>query len=102
VFYQVVDEIPHLTRLTLQGLGEPLLSPYLPEMIRTAVQRKIIVGFNTNATLLTGRRAAELVDSRVDWLHVSLDGASPAAYEAIRNGARFDARRAQPGLSRRG
>jgi wyosine [tRNA(Phe)-imidazoG37] synthetase (radical SAM superfamily) len=43
VFYQVVDEIPHLTRLTLQGLGEPLLSPYLPEMIRTAVQRKIIV-----------------------------------------------------------
>jgi hypothetical protein len=40
VFHQVVDEIPHLTRLTLQGLGEPLLSPYLLETIRTAVQRK--------------------------------------------------------------
>jgi radical SAM protein with 4Fe4S-binding SPASM domain len=26
----------------------------------------------------------------VDWLHVSLDGASPGTYEAIREGARFD------------
>jgi radical SAM protein with 4Fe4S-binding SPASM domain len=90
LFHRLVAEVPGLRRLTLQGLGEPLLSPHLPEMIRTAVERRITVGFNTNATLLTPRRARELVESRVDWLHVSLDGAHAGAYEAIRDGARFD------------
>jgi radical SAM protein with 4Fe4S-binding SPASM domain len=89
LFRQVVDDVPGLTRLTLQGLGEPLLSPYLPEMIRVAVERGVTVGFNSNATLLTARRAAELVASRVDWLHVSLDGASAATYQRIRDGADF-------------
>lgn len=90
LFHRLVAEVPGLRRLTLQGLGEPLLSPYLPEMIRTAVERRITVGFNTNATLLTARRAAELVESRVDWLHVSLDGAQASAYEKIRDGADFE------------
>ena len=88
MFHRLVGEVP-LRQLTLQGLGEPLLSPYLPEMIAAAVERGIRVGFNTNATLLSRRRAEELVTSRVDWLHVSLDGASAGAYEAIRDGANF-------------
>ncbi|NJP33941.1 radical SAM protein [Micromonospora thermarum] len=75
LFHRLLREVPGLTRLTLQGLGEPLLSPYLMEMIEAAVTRRIAVGFNSNGTLLTGRRAADLVASGVDWLHVSLDGA---------------------------
>ncbi|MFC7535515.1 SPASM domain-containing protein [Actinoplanes sp. GCM10030250] len=89
LFHRLVDDVP-LRQVTLQGLGEPLLSPYLPEMIAAAVGRRIRVGFNTNATLLTRRRAEEMVTSRVDWLHVSLDGATAGAYEAIREGAHFD------------
>jgi radical SAM protein with 4Fe4S-binding SPASM domain len=85
LYRRLVDDVPTLKMLTLQGLGEPLLSPYLLDMMRIAVERRIRVGFNSNATLLTGRRSAELVDSRVDWLHVSLDGASAAAYEKIRD-----------------
>ncbi|AVT28213.1 MULTISPECIES: radical SAM protein [unclassified Plantactinospora] len=91
LFRQIIDEVPTLNRLTLQGLGEPLLSPYLMEMIAAAVARRITVGFNTNATLLNRRRAEELVRSRVDWLHVSLDGASAAGYTAVREGADFEA-----------
>jgi radical SAM protein with 4Fe4S-binding SPASM domain len=89
LFHRVVDEVP-LRRLTLQGLGEPLLSPYLPQMIALAVARGITVGFNSNATLLNRRRAEQLVASGVDWLHVSLDGATAGAYEAVRRGAHFD------------
>ncbi|BAL85708.1 hypothetical protein AMIS_4880 [Actinoplanes missouriensis 431] len=89
LFHRLVEDVP-LRQVTLQGLGEPLLSPYLPEMIEAAVRRRIRVGFNTNATLLNRRRAEELVASRVDWLHVSLDGATAESYEAIRDGARFD------------
>ncbi|HEX8632204.1 MAG TPA: radical SAM protein, partial [Catenuloplanes sp.] len=90
LFHRIVDEVPGLRRLTLQGLGEPLLSPYLVDMLRLATGRGITVGFNSNATLLTRARADELVDTGADWLHVSLDGATAATYQAVREGADFD------------
>jgi MoaA/NifB/PqqE/SkfB family radical SAM enzyme len=90
LYRRLLDEVPGLRRLTLQGLGEPLLSPYLLDMVRLAKARGIEVGFNSNATLLTRRRADELVAAGLDWLHVSLDGARAGTYEAIRDGADFD------------
>jgi MoaA/NifB/PqqE/SkfB family radical SAM enzyme len=89
LFSRLLDEVPTLRELTLQGLGEPLLSPYLLDMIADAHARGIRVGFNTNATLLTRRMADRLVAAGPDWLHVSLDGADPETYEAIREGATF-------------
>jgi radical SAM protein with 4Fe4S-binding SPASM domain len=90
LFRRLVDDLPGLRQLTLQGLGEPLLAPDLLAMIRYAKQRGIRVGFNSNATLLNPRRARELVDTGLDWLHVSLDGADAVTYEAIREGASFE------------
>lgn len=90
LFQRLVEEVPELRRLTLQGLGEPLLSPYLMDMLAMATARRIAVGFNTNATLLTRRRADALVDTGLDWLHVSLDGATAGTYEGIRGGATFE------------
>jgi radical SAM protein with 4Fe4S-binding SPASM domain len=89
IFHQLLEDLPELHQLTLQGLGEPLLAPDLLTMIREAKDRGARVGFNSNATLLNARRAAELVDSGVDWLHVSLDGADAETFEAIRSGAAF-------------
>jgi MoaA/NifB/PqqE/SkfB family radical SAM enzyme len=89
LFGRILAEVPTLDRLTLQGLGEPLLSPYLLDMIRAAKERGSAVGFNSNATLLNRRRADELVAAGLDWLHVSLDGATAETFEAIRDGATF-------------
>jgi radical SAM protein with 4Fe4S-binding SPASM domain len=89
-FQRLVDALPALSTVTLQGLGEPLLAPDLFEMVAYATARGCRVGFNTNATLLTRRRAERLVDAGLAWLHVSLDGATAATYEAIRDGARFE------------
>src|SRR5512138_1190406 len=88
-FRALVDDLPGLRQLTLQGLGEPLLAPDLLPMVRYAKERGVRVGFNSNATLLSRRRAEELVDAGLDWLHVSLDGADAATFEAIRDGASF-------------
>src|SRR5438093_7178228 len=52
LFAGIVEELTSLRRLTLQGLGEPLLSPYLLDQVRLAKARAIMVGFNSNATLL--------------------------------------------------
>lgn len=89
-FRQLLDALPDLRRVTLQGLGEPLMAPDLMAMIAEATGRGIEVGFNTNATLLTRAKAAELVDVGLGWLHISIDGATAATYEAIRDRARFE------------
>jgi radical SAM protein with 4Fe4S-binding SPASM domain len=90
VYERLLDELPGLRRLTLQGLGEPLLSPYLLDMVRLAKARGVEVGFNSNATLLRRTVADRLVAEGLDWLHVSLDGATSVTYQAIREGADFD------------
>src|SRR4051794_14382717 len=89
LFRRLVDGTPGLARLTLQGLGEPLLQPHLLDMVSYAKGRGIEVGFNTNGMLLTRARADRLVALGLDWLHVSLDGATAATYESIRSRADF-------------
>jgi len=88
-FRSLVDALPQLEKLTLQGLGEPLLAPDLLAMVEYATARGIRVGFNTNGTLLTPPASERLVRAGLDWLHVSLDGATPATYEGIRDGGDF-------------
>jgi radical SAM protein with 4Fe4S-binding SPASM domain len=89
-FRDLVDALPRLEKLTLQGLGEPLLAPDFFEMVEYATARGIRTGFNTNGTFLTAAASERLVRAGVDWLHVSLDGATKQTYEAIRDGADFD------------
>src|SRR3954471_3427696 len=93
-FLALVDSVPTLRRLTLQGLGEPLLSPHLLDMIRHAAGRGVHVGFNTNGVLLTRGVARALVTAGTGHVHVSLDGASAATYEDVRHGT---ARAPRPG-----
>ncbi|MEW6270785.1 MAG: radical SAM protein [Thermodesulfobacteriota bacterium] len=87
LFRRVVDALPDLERVTLQGLGEPLLAPDLVAMVAYAAGRGIRVGFNTNGTLLTRERARDLIAAGLAWLHVSIDGATEATYEGIRDGS---------------
>jgi MoaA/NifB/PqqE/SkfB family radical SAM enzyme len=89
-FREIVDAVPDLEKLTLQGLGEPLLAPDLLRMIEYATARGVRTGFNTNATLLTRGMAERLVDAGLAWLCISLDGARPETYESIRDGARLE------------
>jgi MoaA/NifB/PqqE/SkfB family radical SAM enzyme len=86
----ILDDLPSVRRLTLQGLGEPLLAPDLAAIIDEAVRRGIEVGFNTNGTLLTAARSAWLVAAGVSWIHVSVDGAVADTFAAIRVGGHLD------------
>jgi radical SAM protein with 4Fe4S-binding SPASM domain len=88
-FRELIDGNPRLRRITLQGLGEPLLAPDLDRMVEYAAGRGVSMGFNTNAMLLTERRAERLFRAGLAWLHVSLDGARRETYEGIRGRGRF-------------
>ena len=88
-FRRLLDANPQLERVTLQGLGEPLLAPGLFEMVELAAARQVEVGFNTNGMLLTAARADRLIRAGLAWLHISLDGARAETYEAIRGRGDF-------------
>ena len=86
----LLDQLPGLGELQLQGLGEPMMHPRFFEMIEVAVARGIKVSTNTNLTLLTPKRAERCVTSGLGELHASIDGATAETYERIRVRAHFD------------
>jgi MoaA/NifB/PqqE/SkfB family radical SAM enzyme len=69
------------------GLGEPLSHPRLVDMVVQLKEIGAQVEIITNGTLLDEKRARQLVDSGLDMLWVSIDGASPESYADVRLGA---------------
>jgi MoaA/NifB/PqqE/SkfB family radical SAM enzyme len=89
LFTQIVDQFPRIARVVLHGVGEPMMVPALPRMIRYLKDRGTYVLFNTNGTLLTRRKGRELLDSGLDELRVSIDAAEPQAFKLVRGRAMF-------------
>ncbi len=83
-FITIAQQFPHLKRALLHGIGEPLLNPNLPEIIRYLKGRKVEVIINSNGTLLTEKRQRDLIESGLDQYRCSIDGASEASYARIR------------------
>ncbi len=69
--------------------GEPLLRPDLFELLDLMRQRELEVHLITNGMLISPQIIATLKQLGVKVM-VSIDGATKATYEAIRNGADFD------------
>jgi radical SAM protein with 4Fe4S-binding SPASM domain len=77
--------------IKLNYRGEPLLHKHLVEMVRFAKEKGILeVMFTTNGYLLTKEKAQQLVDAGIDYIIISIDGATKETYEAIRPGGEFD------------
>src|SRR5947209_4819519 len=83
-YARVVDQLPELTELHLQGLGEPLLHPRFFDMVEYAVARGVTVSVNTNLTLLTPAKAERAATCGLSAIYVSVDGATPETYERSR------------------
>ncbi len=49
----IMKQFPYLRKISLVGVGEPLLNPELFEIIRWAKKERILIGFATNGMLLT-------------------------------------------------
>lgn len=66
--------------------GEPLLNPYLSEMIHLAHQAHIYTTCSTNAQALTPLLAQQLIQAGLNRIIVSIDGLSEESYQAYRQG----------------
>jgi MoaA/NifB/PqqE/SkfB family radical SAM enzyme len=84
LFRSIVDQVPDLVRAVLHGVGEPMLVPNLPRMVRYLKDRGIYVLFNTNGTVLSEGNGRALIAAELDELRVSLDASNREKFKAIR------------------
>ncbi|MFY0605592.1 MAG: SPASM domain-containing protein [Cyclobacteriaceae bacterium] len=85
LFTKVIDELADtLMYLIFYFQGEPYLHPKLLEMISYASSKKIYTATSTNAHFLTDDIARKTVESGLDRMIISIDGASQETYESYR------------------
>ncbi|MBK9064975.1 MAG: radical SAM protein [Acidobacteria bacterium] len=75
----------------LHGAGEPLLYPFLGELLEALRPSPALVGFNSNGHLLTEAVCRRLVSEGLGWISVSLDAATAQTYLRIRRRPDFEA-----------
>jgi len=91
-FKRIIDEQYGLVEIKVQGLGEPTMqgNDYF-EMIKYARAQSIWVRTTTNASLLHVKdNYKKLVDSDVNEIQISVDGADKQTFEAIRRHSKFE------------
>jgi MoaA/NifB/PqqE/SkfB family radical SAM enzyme len=90
-FTKILDDIPYLQNVSLQGLGEPTLSPHFFDFVRICKERNITSTTVSNATIYTEELAKNLATCGLAQINISIDGATKETYEAIRVGAKWEA-----------
>jgi len=90
-FEQIVNPLfPTLLGISLSNYGEPLLHRSIVSLIEYAHRKNIAVSFPTNFSLkLSEKWMEQLVNSGLDSLLVSLDGATEETYNKFRVGGNF-------------
>ncbi len=84
---------PYLDRVQsvdFTGGGEPLLQPKLAEWITDATKAGCETGFLSNGLLLTEDKLKKILDAGINWICISMDGATAEMYNKIRVGSNFD------------
>jgi radical SAM protein with 4Fe4S-binding SPASM domain len=76
--------------MMLIGLGEPFMDPRIFERIEFCHRHSIATLLSTNGTFLDERLAGRVLDSPLDEITLSFDGAKKETFEFYRKGAKFE------------
>jgi len=92
LYKKIIDNCYRLgiKMITLSFFGEPFLDKKIIEKIRYAKEKKMYVGFYSNASLLNKELAREVVESGLNGITISFDGYSKETYEKIRKNLKFE------------
>ena len=88
-FKKIVEQINPL-KITLSGLGEPLLHPDIFKILSYLNHKKIFVRLTTNGSLITELTAKKLIALKLGLLNVSIDAATQSTYGKVRNNKSLD------------
>jgi radical SAM protein with 4Fe4S-binding SPASM domain len=91
IFFRLVQDAAHTgEHMMLIGLGEPFMDRKIFDRIEYCERHGISTLLSTNGTFLDEKTAARLLDSRLEHITLSFDGASKETFEHYRKGARFE------------
>jgi MoaA/NifB/PqqE/SkfB family radical SAM enzyme len=91
LFKKVIDECgPYIYKLDLYNWGEPFLNKDIFKMIKYAKTYRTKVEISSNLNVFSDEMCKELLDSGLDVLTVSLDGASQKSVSAYQKGGNFE------------
>jgi radical SAM protein with 4Fe4S-binding SPASM domain len=76
--------------MMLIGLGEPFMDPKIFEHIEFCHEHSISTLLSTNGTFLDEKTAARVLDSPLEQITLSFDGAKKETFEFYRKGAKFE------------
>ena len=76
--------------MMLIGLGEPFMDPKIFERIEFCHRHSVSTLLSTNGTFLDERVAERLLNSPLEQITLSFDGASKDTFEFYRKGAKFE------------
>ena len=89
-FEKLLYQLPHLTNVKLQGMGEPLLNRQFIPMLESGERRKISMKFFTNGSVCNHKTAERLLTLKNTHIVFSIDGASAEVFEKIRVRSKFE------------
>lgn len=89
-FAKILNQFPHLARVKLQGMGEPLLNQHFIPMLKMGEARGISMLFHSNGSICHAKNAEKLVELKNTTISFSFDGATAKTFEAIRPGSKFE------------
>jgi radical SAM protein with 4Fe4S-binding SPASM domain len=76
--------------MMLIGLGEPFMDPAIFERIEFCHRHSVSTLLSTNGTFLDERVSARVLDSPLEQITLSFDGAKKETFEFYRKGAKFE------------
>ena len=90
-FKRLMGELgPYLLVAELFIKGEPLMNKDIYEMIACCKRYRVFTRVSSNMQFLNKELAEKMVESGLDHLLASIDGATQASYEAYRKGGKLD------------
>jgi len=91
VFERLVTEAGETAEhMMLIGLGEPFMDPQIFQRIEFCHRHSISTLLSTNGTFLDERCSAKVLESPLEQITLSFDGAKKETFEFYRKGAKFE------------
>lgn len=90
-YHKLIDQVrPYAYVVELYNWGEPFLHPDIFEMIRYSSSRRIAVRLSSNLNRFNREMAVKTIESGLDSIIVSVDGATQDTYEKYRKRGKLD------------
>jgi MoaA/NifB/PqqE/SkfB family radical SAM enzyme len=83
---KIVTDTPTISHISLYSWGEPLIHPYLNEIVKYIHERDIAVALSSNLSINFDKRLDNLIELSPDYLKISVSGFYPTAYDNTHEG----------------